>query len=90
MENILKKIEETKACVGIVDITGVSTIDSAVADNLIKTMEAIKLVGATAILSGISASVAKNLVRIGVKFDFETKGTLEEALSYAIAQREVK
>ena len=90
MENILKKIEETKAYVGIVDITGVSTIDSAVADNLIKTMEAIKLVGATAILSGISASVAKNLVRIGVKFDFETKGTLEEALSYAIAQREVK
>jgi PAS domain S-box-containing protein len=87
MENILKKIEETKACVGIIDITGVSTIDSAVADNLIKTMEAIKLVGATAILSGISANVAKNLVRIGIKFDFITKGTLEEALVYASTSR---
>ncbi len=83
MENILKKIEETKAYAGIIDITGVSTIDSAVADNLIKTMEAIKLVGATPILSGISANVAKNLVRIGVKFDFITKGSLGEALLFA-------
>ncbi len=88
MDNILEKIEETKAYVGIIDITGVSVIDSAVADNLIKTMEAIKLVGAVPILSGISANNAKNFVRIGIKFDFVTKGSLGEALKYALTIKE--
>ena len=83
MDNILNKIEQTNAKVGIIDITGVPTIDSAVADNLIKSIESIKLIGAVPILSGISANVAKNLVRIGVKFDFATKGNLSEALEYS-------
>ncbi|MDY6821309.1 MAG: PAS domain S-box protein, partial [Deferribacterota bacterium] len=82
MERILEKIEEIKAYAAIIDITGVPTIDSAVADNLIKTIEAIRLVGATPILSGVSANAAKNLVRIGVKFDFVTKGSLSEAINY--------
>jgi rsbT co-antagonist protein RsbR len=83
MDNILNKIEQTNAKVGIIDITGVPTIDSAVADNLIKSIESIRLIGAVPILSGISANVAKNLVRIGVKFDFVTKGNLSEALEYS-------
>jgi PAS domain S-box-containing protein len=84
MENILNKIEETKSHVGIIDITGVPSIDSAVADNLMKTMESVKLIGAVPILSGVSAKTAANLVRIGVKFDFITKGSLSEALEYAL------
>ena len=83
MDNILNKIEETKAKVGIIDITGVSNIDSAVADSLIKSVEAIKLIGAIPILSGISSTIAKNLVRMGIKFDFVTKSNLSEALEYA-------
>jgi len=63
-------------------------VDSAVADNLIRTMEAIKLIGATPILSGISANTAKNFVRIGIKFDFVTKGSLGEALKYALTLKE--
>jgi anti-anti-sigma regulatory factor len=84
MDNILNKIEATKAKVGIIDITGVPGIDSAVADNLIKSIESIKLIGAIPILSGIGAETAKNLVRIGIKFDFVTKSNLSEALDYAI------
>jgi len=62
----------------------VPSIDSAVADNLMKTMESVKLIGAVPILSGVSAKTAANLVRIGVKFDFITKGSLSEALEYAL------
>jgi rsbT co-antagonist protein RsbR len=83
MDTVLKKIELTGSKVGIVDITGVPTIDSAVADSLIKTMESIRLIGALPILSGINSEVSKNLVRIGVKFDFVTKGKLSEAVEYA-------
>ena len=82
MDTILNKIEATRAKVGIIDITGVPGIDSAVADSLIKSIEAIKLVGATPILSGIGAETAKNLVRIGIKFDFVTKSNLSEALEH--------
>jgi PAS domain S-box-containing protein len=84
MDNILNKIEQTNAKVGIIDITGVPGIDSAVADNLIKSIESIKLIGAIPILSGIGAETAKNLVRIGIKFDFVTKSNLSEALEYAV------
>ena len=84
MENILQKIETTKSKFGIIDITGVPSIDSAVADNLIKTMESVKLIGAIPVLSGVSARTAANLVRIGVKFDFTTKSSLSEALEHAL------
>ena len=84
MENILQKIETTKSKFGIIDITGVPSIDSAVADNLIKTMESVKLIGAIPVLSGVSARTAANLGRIGVKFDFTTKSSLSEALEHAL------
>ena len=84
MESMLDKLEKIKGKVGIIDITGVPNIDSAVADSLMKTMESIKLVGATAILTGISAKTAANLVRIGIRFDFMTKATLSEGLEHAL------
>jgi PAS domain S-box-containing protein len=85
MDAILSTLESVRGKIGIIDITGVSNIDSAVADNLIKTMESIKLIGAEALLTGISAKTARNLVRIGIKFDFTTKGTLSEGLEYALS-----
>lgn len=84
MESMLDKLEKIKGKVGIIDITGVPNIDSAVADSLMKTMESVKLVGATAVLTGISAKTAANLVRIGIRFDFITKATLSEGLEHAL------
>jgi len=84
MESMLDKLEKIKGKVGIIDITGVANIDSAVADSLMKTMESVKLVGATAVLTGISAKTAANLVRIGIRFDFITKATLSEGLEHAL------
>ena len=82
MKTILNKINVTNAKVGIIDITGVPSIDSAVADSLIKTLETIKLVGAEPILCGISPEVATNLVRMGIDFKFVTKSKLSDALDY--------
>ena len=82
MDNILKKIAETDAFAAILDITGVSTIDSAVADSIIKTMESIKLIGATPILCGISPEIVSNMVKTGIRFEFITKRNLSEALKY--------
>ena len=83
MESILNKIEVTKAKVGIIDITGVSNVDSVVADSLIKAIDAIKIIGAFPILSGVSAPIAINFVRLGIKFDFITINSLSDALKYA-------
>lgn len=87
MESILNKIEETKAYAGIIDITGVKIIDSAVANSLIKTMDAIKLIGAIPILSGVSSKIVSHIMHIGIKFDFITKSSLSEALKYLINKK---
>jgi PAS domain S-box-containing protein len=84
MEVLLNKLEEVRGKAGIIDITGVSGIDSAVADNLIRTMESIKLFGAEPLLTGVSGKTAQNLARLGIKFDFITKSTLAEGLRYAL------
>jgi anti-anti-sigma regulatory factor/cell fate (sporulation/competence/biofilm development) regulator YmcA (YheA/YmcA/DUF963 family) len=84
MEVLLNKLEEVRGKAGIIDITGVSGIDSAVADNLIRTMESIKLFGAEPLITGVSGKTAQNLARLGIKFDFITKSTLAEGLSYAL------
>jgi len=84
MESMLDKLEKIKGKVGIIDIKGIPNIDSAVADSLMKTMESIKLLGATAVLTGISAKTATNLVRIGIRFDFITKTTLFEGLEHTL------
>jgi rsbT co-antagonist protein RsbR len=84
MEVLLNKLEEVRGKAGIIDITGVSGIDSAVADNLIRTMESIKLFGAEPLITGVSGKTAQNLARLGIKFDFITKSTLAEGLRYAL------
>jgi rsbT co-antagonist protein RsbR len=84
MKVILQTITEKRARVAIVDVTGVPVIDSMVSDYLIKTMKAVKLVGAEPILTGINPEIATNLVNFGVDFEASTKSTLREGISYAL------
>ena len=85
-EQLLERIVEQQARVVIIDITGVPTVDTAVADHLLKTTRAASLVGARAILVGISPQVAQTLVRLGVSLgDVETYADLRSGLERALA-----
>lgn len=85
MEVLLNSITQYRAKVAIIDITGVSVIDSMVAEHLIKTVKAVKILGSEAIITGISAEVASILVRIGIEVEeFITRSSLREGLQYAI------
>lgn len=89
METLLKSINERKAEVAIIDITGVSVIDSMVADSLGKTVKAVKTLGSEAIVTGVSAEIASTMVEIGTDVDqFITKSTLQSGLQYAISSIE--
>lgn len=84
MENLLKSIVETNSNVAIVDITGVPTVDTQVAQNLLKTVMAAKLMGAQCIISGIRPQIAQTMVHLGVDFgNIITKTTLADALAQA-------
>jgi rsbT co-antagonist protein RsbR len=84
MENLLKSIVETNSNVAIVDITGVPTVDTLVAQNLLKTVMAAKLMGAQCIVSGIRPQIAQTMVHLGVDFgNIITKATLADALAQA-------
>ena len=84
-ERLLERIVDLQARVVIMDITGVPTVDTAVADHLIKTTRAAGLVGAKAILVGISPQVAQTLVRLGVSLgDIETYADLHSGLANAL------
>lgn len=65
-EQLLHGIREHRARVVVIDITGVPTVDSMVANHLIKTVEAARLMGARALVTGLSVEIAQTLVRIGV------------------------
>ena len=66
------------------DITGVSTVDSRVANHLLKTVDASRLMGATAIVTGLSPEIAQTLVTIGVDLSkFNSVGDLEEGIAEA-------
>lgn len=85
MEELLNNISKYKAEYAIIDITGVPVIDTLVADHLIKTAKAVKVLGSQAIITGISAEIASTLVRIGMDVEkLVTRGTLREGLQYAI------
>ncbi len=85
MERLLNSITQYRAKVAIIDITGVPVIDSMVAQHLIKTVKAVKILGSDAIITGISAEVASILVKIGIEVEqFTTRNTLREGLQHAI------
>ncbi|KQR55497.1 STAS domain-containing protein [Acidovorax sp. Leaf160] len=85
METLLQRIVETEAELAIIDITGVPTVDTLVAQHLLKTVTAIRLMGADCIISGIRPQIAQTIVHLGIDLDgIGTKATLADALRVAL------
>lgn len=85
MENLLNKIAETNTEIAIIDITGIAVVDTLVAQHLIKTIEASRLMGAKAIISGISPEIAQTIVRLGIDINnINTKSNLKSAFKEAV------
>ncbi len=85
MESLLQQIVDTKAGVAIIDITGVPTVDTLVAQHLLKTVAAARLMGADCIISGIRPQIAQTIVHLGVDLgDVVTKSSLADALTIAL------
>jgi rsbT co-antagonist protein RsbR len=88
MESLLNRIVETGAEIAILDITGVPTVDTLVAQHLIKTVTAARLMGADCIISGIRPQIAQTIVHLGVDLkDIITKATLADAFAVALKRR---
>jgi rsbT co-antagonist protein RsbR len=84
MESLLQRIVETGSEIAIIDITGVPTVDTLVAQHLLKTITAIRLMGADCIISGIRPQIAQTIVHLGVDLEgVTTKATLADALALA-------
>ncbi len=87
MENLLTRIVETGAAIAILDITGVPTVDTLVAQHLLKTVAAARLMGAECIISGIRPQIAQTIVHLGVDLQgVITKATLADAFEVALAR----
>ena len=85
METLLQRIVETGSALAIIDITGVPTVDTLVAQHLLKTVTAIRLMGADAIISGIRPQIAQTIVHLGIDLEgITTKATLADALALAM------
>ena len=91
METLLQKIVETEAAIAIIDITGVPTVDTLVAQHLLKTIAATRLMGADAIVSGIRPQIAQTIVHLGVDLgEVVTKATLADAFAVALKRTGAK
>ncbi len=85
MENLLRSIVETGATIAVIDITGVPTVDTLVAQHLLKTVAAARLMGADCIISGIRPQIAQTIVHLGVDLNaVTTKATLADAFAIAL------
>ena len=85
MEALLTRIVETGSELAIIDITGVPTVDTLVAQHLLKTVTAIRLMGADCIISGIRPQIAQTIVHLGIDLQgIITKATLADALQLAM------
>jgi rsbT co-antagonist protein RsbR len=85
MESLLQRIVDTGSELAIIDITGVPTVDTLVAQHLLKTVTAIRLMGADCIISGVRPQIAQTIVHLGVDLQgVTTKATLADALSLAL------
>ena len=85
MESLLTRIVETGSELAIIDITGVPTVDTLVAQHLLKTVTAIRLMGADCIISGIRPQIAQTIVHLGIDLQgIVTKATLADALQLAM------
>ncbi|WP_346854239.1 STAS domain-containing protein [uncultured Draconibacterium sp.] len=85
MENLLQKIVDTGCTISILDITGVPTVDTQVANHLLKTVTSARLLGAECIISGISPAIAQTIVHLGIDLSvIRTKATLQDAMIFAL------
>ena len=85
MESLLERIVETGAEIAVIDITGVPTVDTLVAQHLLKTVAAARLMGAECIISGIRPQIAQTIVHLGVELGgIVTKATLADAFAIAL------
>src|SRR5512133_225 len=85
MEALLQRIVDTGSQLAIIDITGVPTVDTLVAQHLLKTVSAIRLMGADCIISGIRPQIAQTIVHLGIDLQgIATKSSLADALSMAL------
>lgn len=81
LESILFSIKELESKVIVIDIAGITVVDSSVAAHLIKIAKATKLMGCKSIVSGISPNIAQNIVNLGVDTsDIETTNTLKDSM----------
>ncbi|HEU4619983.1 MAG TPA: STAS domain-containing protein [Gammaproteobacteria bacterium] len=88
MEALLDEVVRTAASIVVVDITGVPTVDTIVAQHLLKTVAAARLMGTDCIISGIRPQIAQTIVHLGVNLgDVTTKATLADAFRYALHRR---
>jgi rsbT co-antagonist protein RsbR len=84
MESLLQAIVDTGAAIAIIDITGVPTVDTLVAQHLIKTVSAARLMGADCIISGIRPQIAQTIVHLGLELNVVSKATMADAFKLAL------
>lgn len=85
MESLLQRIADSESQLAIIDITGVPTVDTLVAQHLIKTVTAIRLMGADCIISGVRPQIAQTIVHLGVDLGaVTTKANISDALALAL------
>ncbi|MFC6084663.1 STAS domain-containing protein [Sphaerisporangium aureirubrum] len=91
MEKLLQTLVDTGSEYAVIDITGVPAVDTEVAQHLLKTVMAARLMGANCVISGIRPQIAHTIVTLGIEFgDIVTKATLADALAYALRQSGVE
>jgi rsbT co-antagonist protein RsbR len=87
MESLLQHIVQTGSTIAIIDITGVPTVDTLVAQYLMKTVAAARLMGADCIVSGVRPQIAQTIVHLGVELgDVSTRATLADAFRIALGR----
>jgi rsbT co-antagonist protein RsbR len=86
MQNLLESIVQEGAEIAILDITGVPTVDTLVAQHLLKTISAARLMGADCIISGIRPQIAQTIVQLGVQLSVVSKATLADAFALALSR----
>ncbi|MBW8481861.1 STAS domain-containing protein [Actinomadura parmotrematis] len=85
MEALLEMLVDTGSEYAVIDITGVPAVDTEVAQHLLKTVMAARLMGTECVISGIRPQIAQTIVTLGIEFgDIVTKATLADALAYAL------
>jgi rsbT co-antagonist protein RsbR len=88
MENLLERLVATSSSLAVIDITGVPTVDTLVAQHLLKTVAAAQLMGADCIISGIRPQIAQTIVHLGIDLStVATKASLADAFALALKRR---